>query len=1118
MAAPTPTHSDNPPEQSSWLDRSFLSGIPLTWETLLFVLIILAAIVTRFYDLEARVMSHDETSHVYYSWRLSEGMGYEHTPLTHGPFQFHVVALAYYLFGDNDLTARIPAVLTNILTIFMVWHYRRWLGKAGALVTGVLMVISPYFLYYARYVRNEAFVGLAVMISLWAILRYLETGKEKYFIYLTLGTVLHVTSKETSFIYAAQALLFLGLLFVARITQQKWPKPQYRNGFLGSLAVGFVLVGVTAMAYFQHEKDIEAALAAGLPEPGNALTISMAVLTLLFFLAATALMLIGYTQERLRQERTADLAILLGTLTLPMLTPFLIVLAHFDPQDYSSAGMTRTLLFLVPVGLVTAGIGIWWRPRAWLINNGIFYAIFTVLYTTLFTNGNGFFTGLIGSLGYWLAQQEVQRGSQPWYYYVGLQIPVYEFLPALASLLALGFGLRAWLRKAKTNQEAEVVFDPDGTQPAPAILFFGYWIITAIVAYTYAGEKMPWLTFHITQPMILVGGWALGQLIERMDWAHFREQKGWQTLLLVILFFIALVGTFGALLGATPPFQGSTLQQLNATSTFITALVVAVLSGVGLFRHIDRWSLRQVVNLGLLVVFAFLGIITARSAFRAAYINYDYPTEYLVYAHTGSGIKVIQEQLEEISLRTTDGLEMLVAFDNETTYPYWWYLRNFPNQRYYGETPTRDLRDAPVIMVGDNNYGKIEPVVAQGYDQFDFIRMWWPNQDYYNLTWERIWNVVSNQEWRSAVFDIWYHRDYTRYAELTGADFSLSNWNPSDRMRLYIRKDVVSMLWNYGSSAAPETTEPFMDPYEGKQVALQPISTWGIQGSAPGQFNAPRGLAVAPDGSVYVADSRNHRIQHLDENGNVLQSWGTFADILRGEAPPGTFNEPWDVAIGPDGSIYVADTWNHRIQKFTAEGQFVTMWGYFGQAETGEAFWGPRSVVVSPDNRVFVSDTGNKRIAIFDANGGFLGQFGSAGMAAGMFDEPVGIALGPGDTLFVADTWNQRIQVFVPEASAVNSYIPLNRWDIVGWYGQSLDNKPYIAADGIGRLFITDPEGFRVLQFTQSGQIVNYWGDYSPGPDGFGLASGIETGPDGSVWVSDGANHRIFRFDAPGNP
>ncbi|MGD8751998.1 MAG: hypothetical protein PVG14_11275, partial [Anaerolineales bacterium] len=90
---------------NSWLDYPIFSKVEINWETIAFLVILILAIVTRFYDLESRVMSHDENSHVYYSWRLSRGEGYQHTPLTHGPLQFHMVALSYFLFGDNDFTS-----------------------------------------------------------------------------------------------------------------------------------------------------------------------------------------------------------------------------------------------------------------------------------------------------------------------------------------------------------------------------------------------------------------------------------------------------------------------------------------------------------------------------------------------------------------------------------------------------------------------------------------------------------------------------------------------------------------------------------------------------------------------------------------------------------------------------------------------------------------------------------------------------------------------------------------------------------------------------------------------------------------------------------------------------
>ena len=230
-------------KRTSWLDRPVLTELTINWETLIFTLILITAVFTRFYDLESRVMSHDENSHVYYSWRLSKGMGYQHTPLTHGPLLFHLTAASYFMFGDNDFTARIPFVLFNIATIGFLWFYRRYLGRIGTLIAAGLLLISPFMLYYARYVRNEALVGLLGVVTIWAILRYLETGKVRYTYWLIGATALHFTTKETSFIYTAQALVFLGLVFIYQmINERKWEKPVYKNGFIVAIAGALVLL------------------------------------------------------------------------------------------------------------------------------------------------------------------------------------------------------------------------------------------------------------------------------------------------------------------------------------------------------------------------------------------------------------------------------------------------------------------------------------------------------------------------------------------------------------------------------------------------------------------------------------------------------------------------------------------------------------------------------------------------------------------------------------------------------------------------------------------------------------------------------------------------------------
>ena len=147
--------------KTSWLDKPLISVLPpLNLETLLIIIILVLAVFSRFTDLGLRVMSHDEVNHVVPSFDLYEGRAYHHDPVTHGPFQFHLVALSYFLLGDNDFSARVPAALFSVATVAAVlFCFRRYLGRIGSLAAGIFFLISPYMLFYGRYTRNEAFVG-----------------------------------------------------------------------------------------------------------------------------------------------------------------------------------------------------------------------------------------------------------------------------------------------------------------------------------------------------------------------------------------------------------------------------------------------------------------------------------------------------------------------------------------------------------------------------------------------------------------------------------------------------------------------------------------------------------------------------------------------------------------------------------------------------------------------------------------------------------------------------------------------------------------------------------------------------------------------------------------------
>ncbi|MBC8334668.1 MAG: TIGR03663 family protein [Anaerolineales bacterium] len=1161
-------------KKPSWLERPLHPALPVvTGEVFLFGIIIFLALLSRFYELGARVMSHDESLHTYFSWLLYKGDGYQHTPMMHGPKQFHLLALAYYLFGVNDFTARIPAALFSIATIWMVWYWRRYLGKAGALITALLMLISPYMLYYGRYVRNEPYSGFAGLLMLFAVLRFLEKGDKRYLFLLTISLLFNFTSKETAFIYTAQILLFLASYFFWQILHKSWSNDKARNNFVTLVAVAILLVGGALGAGLLGKGEApapvaETALPANpLAEPTMALPPSgiipwvaiLGLLALAAFGIAAYYLIRGLGWEKIRSERSFDLLMLTGTLVLPLLTPLISTIFGWSIPTTTPelTGLLTEELIQIGVAIsITFGLsialGLWWNADLYWKNALLFYCVFTVLFTTIFTNSAGFFTGLFGSLGYWLVQQEVARGSQPWYYYIFIQIPIYEFLPALGVWVAIFFGLRKSSPPVSDTEDTEIskLPDSDSAEPfSPSLPFalLGWWVFSSVLAYSYAGERMPWLTYHITLPMILLTGWGLNHLIKSLPWADIHRKRGWLAAALVFVFFTSFANALLGINGSNFPFQGKTLEQLQTTNEFLFPLIASIISAVGLVLIFRKWTLKEALSLALLAIFGLLALLTGRAAYRAAYINYDSAKEYLVYAHAARGVKDVMVQVEEISKRTTGDLSAIIAYDASApdtgiSWPFVWYLRDYTNLRSF-DAPTRSLRDSVVIIVDAKNFDKIEPVVGQGYYRSDYIRMWWPNQDYYGLTFKRnaelefdesypctgVWSILktfkgidysricqvfTNPEMFAAIFDIWANRDYSKYAKATGKEtLTAINWDPSDDMRLYIRKDVAAQVWNYGVTPAT-SEETIIDPYQENTITLGADFTIGSNGTNPGDFDAPRGIAFAPDGSFYVADSRNHRIQHFDKEGQFINMWGQFGDSTFDDLPGGTLNEPWGVAVGPDGSVYVSDTWNHRIQKFDPDGTPITRWGHYGQAEDGEAFWGPRGIAVDAQGQVYVSDTGNKRIVIFDADGGYITEFGTTGMGAGEFDESVGVAVDSKGIVYVTDTWNQRVQSFSHNLDGT-LYFPLDQWEIAGWYGQSLDNKPFISVDNNGAVFVTDPESYRILQFSTDGEFIRTWGDFGYDDQSIGLAAAVTVDQEGYVWVTDAGNHRVMRFSLP---
>ncbi|MDQ3548980.1 MAG: NHL repeat-containing protein, partial [Chloroflexota bacterium] len=607
------------------------------------------------------------------------------------------------------------------------------------------------------------------------------------------------------------------------------------------------------------------------------------------------------------------------------------------------------------------------------------------------------------------------------------------------------------------------------------------WFFTALIVISLLGDVGTPGYAILTLPLVLLAGIGVSHLIERLPWGAVRRGPAILYVGAILLMAVAVVSLLGLITSGVSDDTGDWLLR------FALIVIVAILplsfaiSAIGSHVNGDR------LMLVLTAVLVLLSIVTVRSSVLAASERPVEPGDPLSAGTTSESIPVIIERVEKLSRDTTmsqrssldptGGHGLRIAIDSTVAQPFAWYFRDYPNLTVFDPEFDPVPLDAEIIVLGG---GRDARTVAPGYAGQSYAYTTPTPEAFRSPDWGGLLTGIVNPDELRRFTDFLLNRNL--------------DVQPEERQ--------FQLL---ASAPLAEKLFPATGPFA--------ISERPGAGAGQGQFNRPRGVDVGPDGSIYVVDSRNSRVQKFAPTGEFLQAFGSDGSgpgqLARFATSGG--GGPNGIAIDENGDVYVADTWNHRIQVFSADGVYLRGWGAFfdaqddpAQAATNDSlFYGPRGLAFH-DGELYVTDTGNERVQVFTPEGAFVRKWGTSGSGAGNLLEPVGIAVAADGTVLVADSHNARIARFTSDGTA------LDPWPVEDWAGLTFF-EPYLAVGPDGSVYATS---------SASGTIVSFGLDGTPGATlGEGLVRqpfGIAVTADGgSLLVTDGALHAVVTVPIP---
>jgi len=276
------------------------------------------------------------------------------------------------------------------------------------------------------------------------------------------------------------------------------------------------------------------------------------------------------------------------------------------------------------------------------------------------------------------------------------------------------------------------------------------------------------------------------------------------------------------------------------------------------------------------------------------------------------------------------------------------------------------------------------------------------------------------------------------------------------------------------------------------------ILEWGTFGVIdPDQFNQPQQIAVDDERNIYVTDTENSRIQKFTNDGEFLSSFGTHG------IEDGEFQSPVGIAVY-ENNMYVVDDKQNNIQKFDSDGNFLFKWGIHG-VEDGQ-FNQPKGITVDSNGIVYVADSKNHRIQTFTSDGEFLFSFGTFGFGDGKLKTPVDVAVYE-DFIYVSDPGNRKIEKYALDGTYLKSFDYR--------FGGSAVRPGGLVADPDGNIYFVDSVKYRVVKMSPEGRTLGTFGSVGAGNSKFITPIDIVLDNRGYLFVLDSSISLIQKFYTP---